>query len=60
MLQYTAGHINMGGRVTDDWDRRCIMNVLNDFYSPVVLDDSHVFSESAIYRNLPDGSDHQV
>uniref|UniRef100_H2Y3I1 Dynein heavy chain region D6 P-loop domain-containing protein n=4 Tax=Ciona TaxID=7718 RepID=H2Y3I1_CIOIN len=31
-LTYTAGHINYGGRVTDDWDRRCMMNILSDFY----------------------------
>ncbi len=34
VLKYTAGHINYGGRVTDDWDRRCIMNILQDFYDP--------------------------
>uniref|UniRef100_A0A452IS51 Uncharacterized protein n=1 Tax=Gopherus agassizii TaxID=38772 RepID=A0A452IS51_9SAUR len=34
VLKYTAGEINYGGRVTDDWDRRCIMNILEDFYKP--------------------------
>lgn len=59
VLKYTAGHINYGGRVTDDWDRRCIMNILNDFYSPAVLSDEHKFSESGIYHQLPLTSDHE-
>lgn len=59
VLKYTAGHINYGGRVTDDWDRRCIMNILNDFYSPDVLSDEHKFSESGIYHQLPLTSDHE-
>uniref|UniRef100_A0A8C7MG37 Dynein axonemal heavy chain 1 n=1 Tax=Oncorhynchus kisutch TaxID=8019 RepID=A0A8C7MG37_ONCKI len=37
VLKYTAGEINYGGRVTDDWDRRCILNVLEDFYCPAVI-----------------------
>ena len=60
VLKYTAGHINYGGRVTDDWDRRCIMNILNDFYSPDVLSSEHKFSESGIYHQLPLTSDHEV
>lgn len=59
VLKYTAGHINYGGRVTDDWDRRCIMNILNDYYSPAVLSDEHKFSESGIYHQLPLTSDHE-
>ena len=39
--------------MTDDWDRRCIMNILNDFYHPKVVNDEHVFSESGIYHQLP-------
>lgn len=46
--------------MTDDWDRRCIMNILNDFYSPAVLSDEHKFSESGIYHQLPLTSDHEV
>ena len=61
VLQYTAGHINYGGRVTDDWDRRCLMNILNDFYSDIVLNNEHSFSPSNIYRQLdPSTSIHKV
>jgi dynein heavy chain len=60
VLKYTAGHINYGGRVTDDWDRRCIMNILNDYYCPEVLKDSHMFSPSGIYHQLSDDSKLQM
>jgi dynein heavy chain len=58
VLKYTAGHINIGGRVTDDWDRRCIMNVLEDYYNPNVLNDGHSYSESGIFYQLAGDSDH--
>ena len=61
VLQYTAGHINYGGRVTDDWDRRCLMNILNDFYSDKVLAGHHIFSPSGTYHQLdPDTTRHKV
>ncbi|KAI4880923.1 hypothetical protein NFI96_025448, partial [Prochilodus magdalenae] len=52
VLKYTAGEINYGGRVTDDWDRRCIMNVLEDFYCPAVLNTNHIYSPSGEYRQI--------
>ena len=60
VLKYTAGHINYGGCVTDDWDRRCIMNILNDFYRPEVLSDDHIFSESGIYHQMSTDTSHKV
>jgi len=48
-LQYVTGHINYGGRVTDDWDRRCLMTILCRFYDSPVLDDDYKFSESGTY-----------
>lgn len=36
VLIYTAGEINYGGRVTDDWDRRVLMELLKAFYNPQV------------------------
>ncbi|XP_078481026.1 dynein axonemal heavy chain 1-like isoform X3 [Ciona intestinalis] len=51
-LTYTAGHINYGGRVTDDWDRRCMMNILSDFYSFDVLKVDHKYSAAGTYRQI--------
>ncbi len=48
-LAYLVGECNYGGRVTDDKDRRCIMNILDDFYTPKILDDSYRFSPSGVY-----------
>lgn len=38
--------------MTDDWDRRCIMNILEDFYKPEVLTEDFAYSESGIYRQI--------
>ncbi|KAI9349443.1 dynein heavy chain and region D6 of dynein motor-domain-containing protein [Zopfochytrium polystomum] len=53
VLKYTVGEINYGGRVTDDWDRRLIMNILEDYYTPKVIDDGYRFSMSEIYYSIP-------
>ncbi|KAK7127569.1 hypothetical protein R3I93_020220 [Phoxinus phoxinus] len=52
VLKYTAGEINYGGRVTDNWDRRCILNILEDFYCPAVLGLEHLYSPSGEYRQI--------
>jgi len=54
-LTYVSGHINYGGRVTDDWDRRCLMSILGVVMRPAVLDDSYRFSPSGIYFCPPAG-----
>ncbi|XP_030767557.1 dynein heavy chain 1, axonemal-like isoform X2 [Sitophilus oryzae] len=53
VLTYTAGEINYGGRVTDDWDRRCLMNVLADYYKPEVVQEGYVFDQNELYYQLP-------
>lgn len=60
VLKYTAGHINYGGRVTDDWDRRCLMNVLSDFYKSEVLNEEYLYSPSGIYRQISSAQDINV
>ncbi|CAI5661732.1 unnamed protein product [Oreochromis niloticus] len=52
VLKYTAGEINYGGHVTDDWDRRCLLSVLEDFYCPAVLSSDHVYSASGVYQQI--------
>lgn len=48
-LAYLVGECNYGGRVTDDKDRRCILNVLDDFYTTNILSDNYKFSPSGTY-----------
>uniref|UniRef100_A0A8C4QWW8 Dynein axonemal heavy chain 1 n=1 Tax=Eptatretus burgeri TaxID=7764 RepID=A0A8C4QWW8_EPTBU len=52
VLRYTAGQINYGGRVTDNADRRCITHILEDFYTPAVLEEGHSYSQSGLYRHI--------
>ena len=54
-LLYVIGEINYGGRVTDSWDRRCLLAILRRFFRPELLDDSFTFSESGLYRAPSDG-----
>ena len=49
-LNYVTGHINYGGRVTDDWDRRCLMSILSIYLTPNILNDNYIFSKSGIYK----------
>ncbi|KAM9542404.1 LOW QUALITY PROTEIN: dynein axonemal heavy chain 1-like [Guaruba guarouba] len=57
VLKYTAGELNYGSRVSDNWDQRCIMSILEDFYTPEVLTPEFAYSESGIYRQISTNSD---
>ena len=60
VLKYTAGHINYGGRVTDDWDRRCLMSILEEYYNPNVLNTGHQYDPSHVYYQLDADTDYNV
>ena len=48
-LQFVTGEINYGGRVTDDWDRRCLLTILRKFYVPAIENNRYKFSDSPEY-----------
>ncbi|KAI4500001.1 hypothetical protein M0802_004871 [Mischocyttarus mexicanus] len=53
VLIYTAGHINYGGRITDNWDRRCVLTILQDYYNVNVVSSDFRFDDDGIYYQLP-------
>jgi dynein heavy chain len=46
VIKFLTGQINYGGRVTDDWDRRTLMTIINRFVTPDVMKDNYLFSET--------------
>merc|ERR1719174_2749713 len=55
-IQFIVGQISYGGRVTDDWDRRCVTVALLKLVQPAVLKDGHKFSPSGVYYPPAPGS----
>ena len=43
-LQYLTGDCNYGGKVTDDWDKRVLNEILHQFYRNEVLEQSKIVS----------------
>ena len=47
-LHYLTGDITYGGRVTDDWDRRCLHALLGRFYSSKALEQDYTYSTDGV------------
>ncbi|KPA85487.1 putative dynein heavy chain [Leptomonas pyrrhocoris] len=56
VLKFLTGEINYGGRVTDDWDRRCLMTLIQHFINPGVLENGYAFSPSTLYHTIVPGN----
>ncbi|CAB3257081.1 unnamed protein product [Arctia plantaginis] len=53
-IQYVTGECNYGGRVTDEWDRRLILSILNKYINPSVINDpNYSFCDFAPQFGLP-------
>eukprot|EP00388_Colpodella_angusta_P005466 GDKJ01016880.1.p1 GENE.GDKJ01016880.1~~GDKJ01016880.1.p1 ORF type:complete len:924 (+),score=58.51 GDKJ01016880.1:362-2773(+) len=52
VIRELSGHIHYGGRVTDDWDRRTIMTILDTFVNPHILDADYKFSPSGNFKSI--------
>jgi dynein heavy chain len=48
-LRQMIGDVIYGGRVTDDWDRRCMNAILDNFLCPNALNDDVYFDASKEY-----------
>lgn len=51
-LRYLTGEVVYGGRVTDDWDRRCLLCILKNFYSPSVLEKDFAYSSDEVGKAI--------
>ena len=49
-LRHIVGQINYGGRITDEWDRRCLQSILNKFCNEnTIINDYKFTSDGSIY-----------
>lgn len=55
-LTFVTGHINYGGRVTDDNDRVCLLTTLGRYCCVEGLKDGYKFSGSGLYYAPADGN----
>jgi dynein heavy chain len=56
VLVNLVGHINYGGRITDDWDRRMVLTVLMSLINPGVMADDYPLAPGEAYLS-PEAGD---
>ncbi|KEG11834.1 dynein heavy chain [Trypanosoma grayi] len=56
VIKELSGNIHYGGRVTDDWDRRTLITLLEVFVTPDVMEDNYHFSPSGVFSSIRAGS----
>uniref|UniRef100_UPI00398EE57F dynein axonemal heavy chain 6-like isoform X2 n=1 Tax=Pristiophorus japonicus TaxID=55135 RepID=UPI00398EE57F len=56
-LRYLTGEVVYGGRVTDNWDRRCLNCTLSRFYTPDILQEGFSFSADGVYSMISENMD---
>lgn len=59
-ITYLTGECNYGGRVTDAWDRRAIVTILDDYVNiSVVTDTTYCFSNIGDIYSVPIKTEHR-
>jgi len=58
VLVNLVGHINYGGRITDDWDRRMVLTLLMSIINPGILNDDFPLAPGEFYFS-PEAKDIQ-
>ena len=59
-LRQMIGEVVYGGRVTDDWDRRCMNAILDKFLCKDALNDDIFFDSESLYPTISLGPFEQV
>ncbi|KAJ8926979.1 hypothetical protein NQ314_020604 [Rhamnusium bicolor] len=57
-LLYLTGECNYGGRVTDDWDRRCLSTILKKFYCRELVETPNYAIDPTGAYYCPDKTDY--
>ncbi|CAL1542606.1 unnamed protein product [Lymnaea stagnalis] len=52
-LNYLTGEVTYGGRVTDDWDRRCLISLLSKFYNRALFEPNYSYDSAHMYHPVP-------
>ena len=51
-LVFVTGHIIYGGRITDGWDRRCLMSLMRVFFNADVLKSGYSFIRNGSMKEM--------